>query len=260
MKRILFVWDAAGFGGHDISALVALEKLAGLPEFKRINLEACPVSNSGIKALSALKGLKELNLDRTPTDDKDLAHLATMESLTVLRLALTKTTSKGIGSLKSLTNLTELGWTPTPKKAVAELREIAEALPDLTAFELRSNEKLSEEDVSGLAAFQRLKRLYLQNSTSSAAALAAAARFPVIDYIRLYDTGKLTSAAFAPLASNSTLTFLQCELCPELTDDLLDHLAKITSLRKVTLSRCNKITDAAIDAFKKARPDVTVTK
>ena len=34
MKRILFVWDAAGFGGHDISALVALEELAGLPDFK----------------------------------------------------------------------------------------------------------------------------------------------------------------------------------------------------------------------------------
>lgn len=33
MKRILFVWDAAAFGGHDVSALVALEHLTGLPEF-----------------------------------------------------------------------------------------------------------------------------------------------------------------------------------------------------------------------------------
>ena len=33
MKRILFLWDSAAFGGHDVSALVALEHLAGLPDF-----------------------------------------------------------------------------------------------------------------------------------------------------------------------------------------------------------------------------------
>ena len=33
MKRILFLWDAEAFGGHDVSALVALERLAGMPEF-----------------------------------------------------------------------------------------------------------------------------------------------------------------------------------------------------------------------------------
>ena len=30
--RILFAWDAAAFGGHDVTALVALERLAGIPE------------------------------------------------------------------------------------------------------------------------------------------------------------------------------------------------------------------------------------
>jgi glycosyltransferase involved in cell wall biosynthesis len=34
MTRILFLWDADAFGGHDVSALVALERLAGLPEFR----------------------------------------------------------------------------------------------------------------------------------------------------------------------------------------------------------------------------------
>ena len=29
--RILFAWDAAAFGGHDVTALVALERLAGIP-------------------------------------------------------------------------------------------------------------------------------------------------------------------------------------------------------------------------------------
>lgn len=29
MKRVLFAWDAAAFGGHDVTALVALERLAG---------------------------------------------------------------------------------------------------------------------------------------------------------------------------------------------------------------------------------------
>jgi glycosyltransferase involved in cell wall biosynthesis len=32
MKRILFLWDAEAFGGHDVSALVALERLAAMPE------------------------------------------------------------------------------------------------------------------------------------------------------------------------------------------------------------------------------------
>lgn len=34
MKRILFLWDADAFGGHDVSALVALEQLAGIPGFQ----------------------------------------------------------------------------------------------------------------------------------------------------------------------------------------------------------------------------------
>ena len=34
MKRLLFWWDAAAFGGHDVSALAALEKLARAPDFQ----------------------------------------------------------------------------------------------------------------------------------------------------------------------------------------------------------------------------------
>ncbi|MBX7209991.1 MAG: hypothetical protein K1X78_16860 [Verrucomicrobiaceae bacterium] len=237
-----------------------LDRLAGLTAFESMNLEACPISKAGIKAIASLRMLKELNLDRTDTDDRDLAHLAQMTGLTLLRLAHTKTTSRGIASLKPLANLKELGWTPTPKKAMAELREIAAAFPDLGAFELRAKEKLGEEDVSGLSAFGKLKRLYVQNSTASVASLSAAGRLPALEYIRLYDTGKLSGAAFAPLAASTSLTFVQLELCPEVTDELLDHLAKIPSLRKVTLSRCAKITDAAIDAFKKGRPEVKVDR
>jgi glycosyltransferase involved in cell wall biosynthesis len=32
MKRVLFLWDAEAFGGHDVTALVALERLAAIPD------------------------------------------------------------------------------------------------------------------------------------------------------------------------------------------------------------------------------------
>ena len=34
MKRVLFLWDAEAFGGHDVSALVALERLAERSDFR----------------------------------------------------------------------------------------------------------------------------------------------------------------------------------------------------------------------------------
>ena len=32
MTRVLFLWDAEAFGGHDVTALVALERLAAIPD------------------------------------------------------------------------------------------------------------------------------------------------------------------------------------------------------------------------------------
>jgi len=47
---------------------------------------------------------------------------------------------------------------------------------------------------------------------------------------------------------------------PKITDASLTSLAKLRSLKTLELKSCPNLTDTAIAAFQKARPDVTVVR
>jgi hypothetical protein len=234
--------------------------LASSATFRNLDLRGCQVTTNGIKALAALKNLESLSLTNTETSDKDLSHLASMTSLQSLKLDLTKVTSKGFAALKPLVNLTGFGWSPTPRKAKAELAELAAILPDIVSFQLRSLGNLSTEDVAGLSAFPKLEKMYLEFETCSKEILAGLSTLPALKHVRCYFGMTTTDDAFASLAQSSTLEVVEFENMPKLTGAVLAHLGKIPNLQKIALSRCDKIDQASIDAFKKAHPQVSINK
>lgn len=234
--------------------------LASIPTFANLDLRSCAVTSNGIKAISSLKNLEKLSLTDTDTSDKDLPFLAGITSLQSLKLDLTRVSSKGFSALKPLVNLKGFGWSPTPRKAREELAALAAALPGIESFQLRVIGSLSAEDAAGLAAFPQLSQVYLEYETCTRQVLEGLSALPALKYVRCYYGETTTDDAFEPLTKSTTLETVEFDNMPKLTGVTLDHLGKIPSLKKITLSRCDKIDKAAVEAFKKARPQVTINK
>ena len=48
--------------------------------------------------------------------------------------------------------------------------------------------------------------------------------------------------------------------CPQLSDAGLQTLTRLKPLKKLTLTNCTKLTEAAVSGFRKARPDVALER
>lgn len=236
------------------------ELLGACPELKHLDLRACPVTLAGLRSISKLQNLQQLTLTGTDIGDKELPVLAGLTSLTSLKLDLTQVTSRGLAGLTSLNQLTGLGWSPSPRKAKAELEPIAAAFPQVTTFQMRSKGDLTAEDAAALAAFPKLEKVYLEYETCSKPVLAGLSQIPSLKFIRCYYAESARDDALEALAQNTTIETMEFDNMPLLTGTTLTHLAKMKALKKVVLSRCDKIDRAAIDAFKAARPEVNINK
>ncbi len=226
--------------------------LKELPDLTRLTLDDCNIDSRGVAAISTLPNLVEILLENSLVTDKDLPELAKLTGLKTLKLGLTKTTVAGLSKLGSLTQLVSLGWTPTPKKAKAEFQQIATALPGIKSFKLTcKEEKFTEDDVAGLAAFTALDKVDMEMNACTTETFAGAARIPTLTTLKCYMTNKVNEESFLALKASQSLEVFFVDRGNNITGACLQHLAAIPTLKTLGLSRCPNIKPAELTFSRK---------
>jgi Leucine-rich repeat (LRR) protein len=248
-------------------------QLAPLKSLKTLNLSSNSISGAGLAPIAKLTNLQSLDISELPIDDKALAPLAALKNLKQLNLSETKVTLEGtIAFAKALPNLevtapfgrlmggTRLTMDPSVDdadlarlKSLPTLREInlwecdqitnagiahLTALPQLTSLELGFTQ-INNEGLESLATLKDLKQLDLrETNTSMAAALQLVAKLPALRVL----------AAWGEVKGAQEIT-----LAPTAIDEQLAYLRHLPNLEKLSLWRCDKLTDAALAPLAKLK-------
>ena len=213
---------------------IALDQLAALPKLSRLKIWKCKLADEGVMRIPTSLKLEFLDIQsHAGITDASLPHLRQMTSLTRLFLASTQITPEALGDV------------PMPKivglsaNEISGLRpneimaKIAPAFPNVTEYQITYFVNTPEEFAS-LAHFKSLTKLGLYGTVNDEA-------WPGVIELRGLESvdgsgsgKKITDAALASLVSLKKL--------------------KTLYLRDSTPS------EAALAAFKKARPDVKLPK
>ena len=131
-------------------------------------------------------------------------------------------------------------------------------------LEIACDDVLSADDIAALGKFTPAS-VMLSNSKTTDAVVNAIMQFSKLDYLNLGSGPKgggvpeVTDASLSALAAHKNISHLTFTDVRSITADGLLKLTKLKPLKTLELIRCRQFDAAAIDAFKKARPDVTVT-
>ncbi len=255
-----------------------VERLAGLPDLRRLDLENTNVRGPALKAVGTLRQLESLNLTLCPVTDAFFAPLAELPRLRVLGLASTKVTGTGLGSLQARRQLENLNCHSAPVDD-AGLACIGK-LGSLLRLEI-VHTQFSDAGTDALAGLLRLERLQLGSRKASGAGLAVLARLPRLQELDVHD-GLLSLEGFRHVAAVETLRVLRAyggsggdaglralaghprleSLVLEgngITDAGLPALSSLPNLRKLVL-RESRVSEGAVDALRRACPSVEISR
>jgi len=219
--------------GEGISALRSCKELNG------IQLEGCQPTEEGLQQIGSLEFLTKLSLAHSYSrlQDEHLPLLAGLKKLKSLSLRRTQVTAEGLAAVKAWNSLTDLGFDLKPGDGVAQVAVLAAAFPKLEAFSIEGGPgaPYSAEDLRALNGFPRLREF---RSTTS----------------------MMTDEILPGLLAVDGLESLVFINATKLTDASLGTVAKLRKLKRLEITGCPNLTDTAIAAFQKARPDVTVVR
>lgn len=140
--------------------------------------------------------------------------------------------------MKTWSGLTDLGFDLKAGQAAQLVAVLAAAFPKLESFSVESDpaaHPCSVDDLRTLNGFPRLREFRGANSMMTDEILPGLLAVEGLESLVLVNTTKLTNAS-------------------------LGTVAKLRKLKRLEITGCPNLTDAALAAFKKARPDVTVVR
>lgn len=257
-----------------------LEHLAVLKNLKVLDLRGCKqMGNAGLKHLSGLTSLIDLKLRTPSVDNTGIAHLAGLVNLKYLALEDCGIDNKGMPSLEGLNKLTHFNAMRTylgdeglkslsdNKLVDLRLRDTVVLGPGLDFLEASrptleyldlSETRITNDGLAKVAPFTRLKTLSVWNGSFDDSGVALLTGLTDLEDFDAQGCRLVTSASaehFLKLPKLRVLNVAETGF----DDDGLAQLAKLASLKTVKVSRSN-ITDAGIEAFQKARPDVEIDR
>jgi hypothetical protein len=154
-------------------------------EISVINLDAKPVTDAELAAISGLAGLRILYLNATLITDDSLRHVGTLTSLSKLELRETAVGDAGMAHLNGLRELTAL-YLHSTLVGDAGLAHLA-SLPKLRELHL-GRTRVSDAGLVHLRGLGELQSLYLEYTNVSDAGLAALESVPNLRFISLEGT------------------------------------------------------------------------
>jgi hypothetical protein len=254
-----------------------LERIAGLPDVRSLNLQSAAIQGPGLRYVGTLKSLDTLNLTLTPISDPPLVQLKGLTNLRSLYLASTKVKGEGLRHLK-LTRLENLNLHSAPVND-AGLEQIG-LLTSLERLEI-VHTHFTDKGAVHLRNLTRLRRLQLGSPEGTGASLAHLRGLTSLHELDLHDgqtspdgakhVGGLKSLRIlrvyggayqdddvmeiAKLASLESLVLHT----PRLTDTGLQHLSSLKRLRRLEVMG-TKVSAAGVARLKEALPRLEVVR
>ena len=256
-----------------------LKRLVGMTTLRRLDLANCAVKGDGLRHVGTLTSLQELNLTLTPVNDDGLKHLGGLTELRILGLASTQCTGTGFAHFQALRKLESVNFHFTPLND-AGLRAISQV--PISGRLWFAHTHFTDAGAASLAALKQLKRCGIgsMEKASSGEAVAALEKLPLEDLSLLDNqatpgglvhaakivTLRRLDASHAPSVGDDSLKLLaqlpQLEEfklgSAQVTDDGIQVLATIKSLKKVFLSGIKTVTPSGVDRLRQARPDLQI--
>jgi hypothetical protein len=245
------------------SALSLLKDSANL---QAVNFGSCGLRKQGLEQLGQLDGLISATISSNELTDDDVAPLRNLKKLTKLHLGRNPLSLEAWRQLKGLP-LTSIQYTPEPGRAKEWTKELASLFPAITQSMMVIQEGAvpTVADIEALAAFPLLKELGVTSSATDDQVLEAISHLSNLQNVEL-STGlapnplPITDEGIAHLLNLKSLNRLVLRRSQNLSPAALTTLARLKSFKTLELAECPQLDDAAIAAFKKERPDVTVKR
>lgn len=248
-----------------------VEKLAGLPHLRSLDLENTDVRGPALKTVGTLKTLESLNLTLCPVSDEHFDRLGALTNLKVLGLASTKVDGTGARHLGARLENLNCHNCPISDAGLEAIGKLA----SLTRLEI-VHTRFTDAGAPALKGLVNLERLQLGSRGATGASLAVVAVLPKLRELDVHD-GLLSVEGFKHVARAKGLRVLRAyggkdglgELAghPELetlvlesngiTDASLAALKTLPRLRKLTI-REPKVSPAGLDALRAALPDLAI--
>jgi hypothetical protein len=269
------------FKGYKLNTQVTddwLERLAGFPDLRSLDIANADVRGPGLRHLGGLRALESINLTLTPITDDALPALSGLSSLKVLGLASTKVTGTGLRALQGLKNLQNLNFHSTPAND-AGLEWIGK-MSSLTRLEI-VHTRFTDAGTPHLSGLVNLERLQLGSRQATGAGLAFLRELPKLRELDVHD-GMLSLEGMRHVGTVKTLNVLRAyggaggdeglaaiaEL-PQLetlilenigvTDAGLAALSKLARLKKLTVHE-PKVSEAAVTRLRTQLPSAEIAR
>lgn len=253
-----------------------VERLAGLPHLKTLDLSATAITDESLKVVGSLRTLQRLNLTLTRVTDPGLAALAGLTDMRHFSLASTKCTGQGMAHLQGWSRLENLNFHYTPVndqglEAIGRLASLVRLeivhvhftdtgaqhlarLTNLQRLQIGSREA-SAEAVAAVRGLPRLFELDLHDWQASPEGLRYAGEIPNLYVLRYY--GPLDDAGADVLGQFKRLHTLHLPHT-QLTDAGLRPLAQLTGLTRLHV-HSPRLTPQGREALRKALPQAMLT-
>jgi len=215
---------------HDEDAiLIARSRISNPTSNHEINLMGMTLTRQILKLVSEANWITSLKANYSQFDNHDLELLAGKSNL-----------DSFFGSDSEFNNL---GATQLSRSS------------SLTRLEVAGT-AVTDEGAIQLARLKHLKSLQISETAIGPQGIAALAKVPSLEFLRLERIDKLTNAALAPLSHSPRLNTLVLTGNRQITDGVIDNIARIPALQWVNLEETS-VTGAGIDRLLSKTPRIT---
>lgn len=255
-----------------------LSHLTRMTRLRDLRLFGDGVTDAGMASVGKLTGLRTLSLLNTRVTAAGLAHLDGLTDLEQLSLyGVRDAGGRALAPLKGMTKLRDLdtnavllpegagfvaGAAALERLEVGGVRgDALKALRDLAKLRQLTvrRDGLTDATLAPLAEFKALRRLVLGGdlfvTDVTDAGLAHLAGLTTLEHV-VIEKAKVTDAGLAHLKNLTRLRSLSLRENP-VTDEGIKHLHALPDLSSLNLGE-TKVTPAGVEAFKKARPGISI--
>lgn len=215
-----------------------------------VKLWAIRTTDATLPLLKKFPSLVRLDAQTSNLQDRSLAGIAELTTLKSLDLRDLEVTPEGISNLKALTQLTDLslGGRFNASPTVDVLKKL-DQLPTLEQLHIEIS-NLTDETLSQLPVLPNLVELHLAGNNHgelNGSGLAHLAKFPKLTKLQ-FSLINITDDGLKSLGSCEAVTELSLTECQKITNAGIAHLVSLKQLAKLSIWRC-EIDDAAIESL-----------
>ncbi len=257
-----------------------LAEIAGLSTLKALYLDESRLTDEGLVEIQKLTNLEELSLGQGRMTNAALTHLAKLPRLGYLMLQGKGWTDAGMAHLRDIPSLKILHLGHLTQLTDAALAHLCEA-PNLENLSLHWNQNITDQGIAHLAKLPHLKKLDIWHSQATDEGLAYLARIKTLEHLdlpgfRMTEKGierPITDNGIAhlgqlkglkrlhiasvssgnPFSDKSLEVIGSMQLLEELaisgdgiSDSGMDHIARLTNLKDLSLFYCPNVTEAGL--------------